>query len=568
MNDLDDISKYLRVLEPTSDQLYDDNKFKQLKSIVCRVDGNVIITHDRLIRRMAGFFGVKYYDFQKTLSDARRIFAFRDALYYLSKKKIPVFFYDRVGEKKGFGYSSRATERMKKGKSFPNMCQGIEENATDLMELFGNKYSVEYVKEIAKIPQIIKVGNIYRHEEAHGKYVNIANGMRVTKYQPEKAARKLHIYGRCGVFGYAVEDGENIPSGLQKILMDNGYTDIKVVNHGLWGGEDYMLDNNFFFEVQDFKEGDIVVFYRYHFEDRISELLEKYGMWYKDITDEWHLYPDAKWCFYDKPGHMNKNGYRNAAEIIAKNMISKKFLPKEVDYASLPTAGISELHKYIEKNEDINFETNINKYLKSLDVVSAKAKGKNNGAIVMNCNPFTYGHRYLIEYAAKHVDYLFIFVVEENKSFFSYDDRYRMVCEGAKDIPNVIAVNSGKFIISSYTFPEYFMKDYVQEKDFDVSNDVNIFCKYIAPRLSITKRFVGKEPLDPVTNTYNETMKKIMPQYGMELVEIERKMIDGTKVINATEVRRMLTDNDLEGLTKYVPDTTYRILMDKYVEEN
>lgn len=566
INGVKEIYLYLKIIEPTLTQLYDKDRLRQIKAIIGRDKGKIIITKDCLIKKLASIFGIKCRDYQRTLSDAKRIFAFRDALYYLSKRKIPVFFFNRIGKKKGFAYSTHAMERMEKGKSFPQMYKDIEGNASDFMELFGNKYSVEYVDEMGKIPQVVKIGNLYRHEEAHGKYVNVVNGLRITKNQPEKATRKLHIYGRCGVFGYAVEDGENIPSVLQNILINEGYSDIKVVNHGLWGGEDCMLDNNFFFEVQDFKEGDIVLFYRYRFEERINELLERYGMWYKDITDEWHDYSDAKWCFYDKPGHMNKNGYRNVAEIIVKNMISKQFMAKEVDYASLPTVGVSELHDYIEKNENVDFETNINKYLAGLEEVANKAKGKNNGAIVMNCNPFTYGHRYLIEYAAERVDYLFIFVVEENKSFFEYSDRYRMVCEGTKDILNVIVANSGKFIISSYTFPEYFMKDYVKEKDFDVSNDINIFCKYIAPKLSIRKRFVGEEPLDPVTNNYNETMKRILPQYDMELVEIKRKMIDETKVINATEVRRMLVDNNLDNLVRYVPDTTYRILMEKYVE--
>ena len=40
------------------------------------------------------------------------------------------------------------------------------------------------------------------------------------------------------------------------------------------------------------------------------------------------------------------------------------------------------------------------------------------GAVVMNCNPLTLGHRYLIEQALKQCDYLMIFVVQEDKSFF------------------------------------------------------------------------------------------------------------------------------------------------------
>lgn len=52
------------------------------------------------------------------------------------------------------------------------------------------------------------------------------------------------------------------------------------------------------------------------------------------------------------------------------------------------------------------------------------------GSIVMNCNPFTLGHRYLIEYASKYVDYLYIFVVEEDKSFFPFSDRIDLIKKG------------------------------------------------------------------------------------------------------------------------------------------
>ena len=40
--------------------------------------------------------------------------------------------------------------------------------------------------------------------------------------------------------------------------------------------------------------------------------------------------------------------------------------------------------------------------------------------LVMNCNPFTLGHRYLIEKAAHESNRVFVFVVEENASLFSF----------------------------------------------------------------------------------------------------------------------------------------------------
>jgi len=161
---------------------------------------------------------------------------------------------------------------------------------------------------------------------------------------------------------------------------------------------------------------------------------------------------------------------------------------------------------------------------------------------------------------------LYIFVVEEDKSYFKFADRLEMVKKGTSDLDNVIVLPSGKFIISALTFPEYFMKDYVKEKDFDVSMDLETFCKSIAPSLNISVRFAGEEPFDPVTLNYNINMRKILPQFGLEFVEIPRLEIDEIGVISATKVRAHMKEKNLEEIKKYVPQTTYDILTSKYME--
>ena len=45
----------------------------------------------------------------------------------------------------------------------------------------------------------------------------------------------------------------------------------------------------------------------------------------------------------------------------------------------------------------------------------------------MNCNPMTKGHLHLLETARKFVDYLYVFVVEEDKSDIPFAVRYAMV---------------------------------------------------------------------------------------------------------------------------------------------
>jgi [citrate (pro-3S)-lyase] ligase len=182
------------------------------------------------------------------------------------------------------------------------------------------------------------------------------------------------------------------------------------------------------------------------------------------------------------------------------------------------------------------------------------------GSIVMNCNPFTLGHRYLVEQAACCVRHLYIFAVEEDKSIFPFEDRIKLIKAGTSDLPNVTVLPSGKFIISSLTFSDYFNKSELQYRPIDPSMDVSLFGKEIAPVLNITVRFAGEEPLDKVTKQYNDTMKRILPEYGIEFVEIPRKKY-GNQVISASRVRKLLEDKNFNEIKNIVPETTLEYLM-------
>lgn len=181
------------------------------------------------------------------------------------------------------------------------------------------------------------------------------------------------------------------------------------------------------------------------------------------------------------------------------------------------------------------------------------------GAAVMNCNPFTLGHRYLIETAAKAVDHLYVFVVSEDRSLFPFEDRLRLVTEGTADLDNVHVVPSGEYMISLATFPTYFLKEGADAESVYAALDVTLFGERIAPKLNITKRFVGTEPYSHVTRGYNEVMKELLPRCGVEVVEIER--FGG---ISASRVRGALNLNDTASISDLVPECTLRYLKEKY----
>ena len=188
-----------------------------------------------------------------------------------------------------------------------------------------------------------------------------------------------------------------------------------------------------------------------------------------------------------------------------------------------------------------------------------KEKDKIISAIVVNCNPFTYGHRYLIETAAKESDVVYVIVVSEDRSLFPTKIRVELVKKGTAHLPNVVVFEGGKYVISSATFPTYFMKDYQNLTYAQAKLDVTIFLKYIVPVLGINRRYVGTEPYCPVTAAYNKAMEEILVKNGIELHRIPRKEI-GDKAISASTVRQCIRENDFETLKKLVPPTTYEFL--------
>ena len=183
------------------------------------------------------------------------------------------------------------------------------------------------------------------------------------------------------------------------------------------------------------------------------------------------------------------------------------------------------------------------------------------GAAVMNCNPFTCGHRYLIETAAAECDHVYIFVLSEDKSHFSAKDRLNMVTLGTAHLPNVTVLPTGPYLISSATFPTYFLADRESAETAHCLLDIEIFCRFFVPRLGITRRYVGTEPLSPLTEQYNEALSKYLPKSGIQLRQIARLETSGTPV-SASAVRACLEQGNIDVLKTLVPETTLNYLQE------
>lgn len=208
------------------------------------------------------------------------------------------------------------------------------------------------------------------------------------------------------------------------------------------------------------------------------------------------------------------------------------------------------------------------KYLESL------ARPGRNGAIVMNANPFTKGHRYLIEQAASQVDNLYVIVVKEDRSRFPYAERKSMIEAGCAGLANVTVCEGSDYAISAATFPTYFLKQLDDATPTHIALDLDLFVRHIARPLGVTVRFAGSEPEDKLTRCYNEMMSEILPAGGynasgqpISFVEIPRLEQNG-RPVSATALRTALDRGDLKSAMEFVPVSTVPYLIADLAERS
>ena len=221
--------------------------------------------------------------------------------------------------------------------------------------------------------------------------------------------------------------------------------------------------------------------------------------------------------------------------------------------AILMETGVGGIEKYSEelrvKSEELGVK---NEELKNDESVVSNAR-KPIGVIVMNANPFTLGHRFLVEQSSELVERLYVVVVREDCSMFSYNERKAMVSQGVRDIGNVVVVDGSDYAVSAATFPTYFLKQLSDATDTQIILDLDLYRRRIAPALGATIRFFGSEPTDPLTRRYNELMHQ---QLGEEHVhEIQRKQQEGS-AISASRVRKAMMEGCLWDAIQLVPPTT------------
>lgn len=404
------------------------------------------------------------------------------------------------------------------------------------VDFFDDLYTEEYAEQIMQLEYSVESkSGTGMLKDCHSRYYNVTNGERYTYGQPNLPDKNLFFFGPCFIYGHYTEDRYTIESFLQERLNELLFS-VKVFNFGSQYSDQISIELARIMATP-LCRGDIVVLYSDNMNMKWVRNLDLTNVLVtKDIKPEW-VVDDLRHC-----NHKVNSFYADTIFHALEPVLSQK------------VAGQGER---IVLKEDFVKIIYINRYFTGFRF----SEYNKIGSIVMNCNPFTYGHRYLIEKALEQVDFLIIFVVEEDKSVFSFVERFAMVCKGVADLKNVKVVPSGPFILSRMSFPEYFIKESDEDIVENVENDITFFAERIAPYLNIDYRFVGEEPNDMVTNEYNLAMKKILPKYGISLIEIPRKKWDN-KYISASLVRKYLENGDNVNLKKLVPKSTINIIFD------
>lgn len=195
-----------------------------------------------------------------------------------------------------------------------------------------------------------------------------------------------------------------------------------------------------------------------------------------------------------------------------------------------------------------------------LDDCRARRRPGEAGAVVMNCNPFTLGHQWLVEQAAARVEVLYLFVVREDRSAFPFEVRRRLVVEGTRHLPGVVVLDTSRYAVSALTFPSYFLAKGESVEAQQLEIDLDLFGRRIAPALGVRRRFFGSEPACATTRAYNEAMHRLLPRHGVEAVELPRREVGGAP-ISASTVRAALARDDLSALRALVPASTLAYLL-------
>lgn len=412
-----------------------------------------------------------------------------------------------------------------------------EEDKDFYGELLQNE---DYIKGTAQEEIFNGVRSFQYKKNITGKYFNAQNGKRITCFKPEQYIGTIYIMGMCMIVGRHVEDQYTISSYLQKMLSEKGYP-YRVENFGVVSRRDAALDSRLE-EIERFRPGDIVIY-----QSSVGELPGIPGISTGKIFEENNI--PVEWTM-DTHGHCNHMVNKEIAKSLFEMIVPN--LSHEMTDADIGKKICPDIYGMMQEYVQCKY---INRYFSDF---SAKENSK-VGAIVMKCSPFHLGHRYLIEQALHYVDELILFIIDDGRYASDFEDRFKMVSEGVKDLDHILVVPCGDFIFSMNNFSEYYIKKEEEAAAINAEYDVTVFADYIAKPLHITHRFAGEETSNSIKKVYNKAMKAVLPQKNIVYMEFPKMMQNG-EIICSNKIRKYLRKEEYQRVFALVPESTERYL--------
>lgn len=418
---------------------------------------------------------------------------------------------------------------------------------------YAKKFETDYYRNGS-----IRKNGVLISKDIKSDFFNIHNGYRLVSNAPKAARHKLLVFGPCTALGAYVSDDRTIGYYLQEIINHQVPSQYEVITAATFGGAELGL-----IQREAVKQGDIAVIFSIYDEIKVAAKSNMESITKVVSVTDLFKNMDNLWNnTFNCLSHHNHVINKEVAKLLYDSMdISPE--PACADDCSLPNNYTLRSKRFKPREYYIPYVVDRYYFEKaSRDYMKMGWKtGGIIGSIVMNCNPFTKGHRYLIEKALEYVDRLVLFVVEEDLSHFLFKDRIKMVKGGTRDLKDrVLVVGSGKWVISKETFSQYFEKEGEVSEVYDMEYDLRVFGEVVCKYYGITKRFVGEEPTDIVTAQYNVEMERILPEYGIE-VHVFPRLKEGGENVSASRVRQYLKEEKYEAMSSLVPTATYDYLM-------
>lgn len=421
--------------------------------------------------------------------------------------------------------------------------------------------------------RVVRFNGLYNHlVDVESEYINVNRGIRRTCDEPEVYINDIHVFGPCIAQGICVTDAYTIESYLQRLINEKMPKRFRVVNHGSATHTPYASYCNDFFNAMDteFCEGDIVLILD-AFTEHGFKILKKNRI---PIICDLHLFDGFENLFLNSTYHCNHIANSMYANLIYQELIKRGIISIDNDCCNKAKKTIK---SYYEVN-NVNLEFRDDALLHNKELLEYRDSliklriprydSKKIGAICTQANPFTKGHKALVEYASRIMDYVYVFVAQDSLSSIQFLERIDIVKDTVKEYRNVMVLSSGSYLSSYRTFPDYFS---VAKKNsgFDLRNvwaETKIFAEIYCPALGINYRILGEEPNDRYTHELVKHLEETLPHYGINVLIIPRVLSDNNEIISASRVRSILSEGNDEGLEHFITPYAISVLKRYYNE--